>query len=108
MKVELPPNPIITNSTGVCPSFSDPSAAESTLQQASHQAHRHQPVFYMWLFNTRAAGATLWPRDKSSSMAVATLALNILSNSLQARRGVMLTEEPVAPSEAHPLTVWRW
>lgn len=36
---------------GLCPSFSDPSAAGEMLQQACNQ-HTGTNLFYMWLFDT--------------------------------------------------------
>lgn len=59
---------------GLCPSSCDPSAAGETLQQACHQAHWHQSVLHVAVWHN-TAGVALWPGGKSSSIAVAALAL---------------------------------
>lgn len=69
---------------GLRPSFSDPSAAGETLQQACHHAHWHQSVLRVAVWHN-TAGVALCPGGKSGSIAVAALALitHTHTNSLQ-------------------------
>lgn len=67
-----------------------------------------EPVcFVSGCLTQHTAGVASWPGGKSSSRAVAALAL-IIYQLITAHHGVVLTEGPRPPSEAHCLTVWRW
>lgn len=79
---EPQPNAVITDSTGFCPSFSDPSAAGETLQRARHEAHWHQSVLHVAVWHS-AAGAHYGLVAGGGSIAVAALAIIMLTNSLQ-------------------------
>lgn len=71
-----------------------------TIRQPRHQARRHQSVLHV-AGGHGTAGAALWPGGSIRSH-YATQQL------ITAHCGVMLTEGPGPPSEAHQLTVWRW